>query len=213
MGAGNAKLRELGRQYQYAPQSALLLPPEYLPADTAGGVPDYLKPLIRGANGTAPERGLHFSTRDDLTRTDPGAYGTGHRGEEYNATAHRPRTYFYTGEPGTVMPEQSLFNRGPRTPYETELSGLYPLAEDPDKLLALANAYAPMAKRDGQTLNDLERLVQTYGYRCYKGGHGKRGAAALFEPADLRRIAGPIAEPRPFAEGGTVDAAPVLTIG
>lgn len=208
-----ARLRELGAGYQYAPQSALLLPPEYLPADTKGGVPDYMQSLIVGRNGTGPERGLHFSTKDDLTRTDPSAYGTGHRGEEYNYSSSRPRTYFYTGPEGSVMPEQALFNRGPRTPYEAELSGLYPLEEDPDRLLALANAYAPMAKRTGQTVSDLERLVQTYGYRGYKGGHDKRGAAAVFDPQDVRRIGDPIAAPRPFAEGGTVDAAPVLTIG
>lgn len=210
--AGNAKLRELGSQYQYAPQSALLLPPEYLPADTAGGVPDYLQPLIKGANGTPEERALHFSTRGDLTRTDPEMFGTGHRGSEYNQVT-TPRTYFYTGEPGTVTPEQSLFNAGPRTPYETQLGGLYPLDSDPDGILALANAYAPVVKRNGQTLRDLERLVQTYGYRGYKGGHGKRGAAAVFDPVDVTRIGDAISAPQPFAEGGAVEAAPALMIG
>ena len=206
-----ARLRELGAGYQYAPQSALLLPPEYLPADTVGGVPDYLRPLIKGRSGTGAERGLHFSTKEDLSRTDPSAYGTGHRGSEYNVTAGRPRTYFYTGEPGTVTPEQALFQRGPRTPYQAELSGLYPLAEDPDRLLALANAYAPTAKRSGQTLSALEQLVQTYGYPGYKGALGEKGAAALFEPVDVSRIGEAISAPRPFAQGGAV--APTITIG
>ncbi len=199
-----ARLRELGAGYQYAPQTGLLLPPEYLPVDTAGGVPDYLKPLITGSSGTAPERGVHFSAKGDLTRTDPGAYGTGHRGAEYNATSSRPRTYFYTGEPGTVVPEQALFNRGSRVPYQGELSGLYPLAEDPDRLLALANAYAPVAKREGQTLSDLEKLVQTYGYQGYKGGHGSQGAAAVFAPVDVSKLGEAISAPRPFAAGGAV---------
>jgi len=206
-----ARLRELGAGYQYAPQSALLLPPEYLPANTTGDVPEYLQSLIKGGSGTAPERGLHFSRKDDLTQTDPAAYGTGHRGAEYDYTAGRPRTYFYTGEEGSVVPEAALFSRGPRTPYQTELSGLYPLAEDPDRLLALANAYAPVAKRKGQTLNDLEQLIQTYGYPGYKGGIGGQEAAALFAPVDVRRLGDPIAKPRPFAQGGAV--APTITIG
>lgn len=211
--SADERMRGLAEGYQYGSQSPLLLPPEYLAEDAAGGVPDYLQPLIRGRNGTAPERGLHFSTKEDLTRTDPSAYGTGHQGEEYGYSSSRPRTYFYTGPEGTVTPEQALFNRGPRTPYEAELGGLYPLAEDPDNILALANAYAPMAKRRGQTVSDLERLVQTYGYRGYKGAHGSRGAAAVFDPVDVRRIGDPINKPRPFAEGGSVDVAPTLTIG
>ena len=201
----NARLRELAAGYQYAPQTGLLLPPEYLPTDTAGGVPDYLRPLIVGRSGTEPERGVHFSTKGDLTQTDPAAYGTGHRGTEYNVTSSRPRTYFYMGEPGTVVPEQALFNRGSRVPYQGELSGLYPLAEDPDKLMALANAYAPVAQREGQALSDLEKLVQTYGYGGYKGAHGSRGAAAVFNPVDVSRMGEAIDAPRPFAAGGAVE--------
>lgn len=197
----NARLREVGSQWKYAPQKPVLLPPEYLPAETAGGVPSYLKPVIQPVEGTAlSSRGVHMSQQPDLTETDPRFYGTGHQGAEREFGPRRhPRSYFYLGEEGTVNPE-SLFAE--RTPYEAQLSGLYDLAADPVGLRALAEAW----RREGRPDDSLDRLLQEYGYSGLVGSQWAPGQhpAYVFKPTPVRKL-----QKKPgnkgYAEGGRVN--------
>ena len=109
----------------------MLLPPEYLPVDTRGGVPDYAADIIKPEQGTTlSSRGVHMSTSPDLSYTDPMYYGRSHKGEEFPAVASRRfgaprRTFFYLGDEGTIDPERALLNKE-RFPYESQLSGLRP---------------------------------------------------------------------------------------
>jgi hypothetical protein len=198
--AENARLRELGSQFQYAPQKALLMPPEFLAANTAGGVPEYLQGIIKGRAPSAPERAVHLSRVEGLSSTDPSFYGTGHRGVDYAMRGKKgspaQHTSFYLGEEGTVVPENVVESVSPFA-YETELSGLYDITKDPEGLTALARAY----KIPNQTaIPDLTRMVREYGYRGYRDAFGPQDAANVFDPVELqRRIQ---KGPRGFAEGG-----------
>jgi len=184
----NARLRELSGDWQYAPQKTLLLPPEYLAADTAGGVPDYLQPLIKPRAGTPPERAVHLSRTQGVSATDPSYYGTGHRGDDWAVRGRRgspdQKTSFYLGEPGTVRPEKYVEDVSPYA-YETTLSGLYDIADDPENLVRLARAYNP-----GRTaIPDFARMVKEYGYRGYRAPEFLPGQAAadVYYPTELER--------------------------
>lgn len=204
----NAKLRELGSQYDYAPQLPVLLPPEYLPADMKRGIPDYIQEIIKPAAPTGPERAVHFSQIEDLTETDPAFYGTGHRGDDYAIRGLRgspkQHTSFYLGPEGTIIPEEPVFAKNPY-PYETEVSGLYDMAADPEGISLLASAHNP----EGGGIPDFARMVKEYGYGGYKAPFGpswQRGEAAnIFSPTLLRRR---IERGRDgYAEGGLAQAA------
>ena len=198
--AENARLRELGSQFQYAPQKALLMPPEFLAANTTGGVPEYLQDVIKGRAPSAPERAVHLSRVEGLSSTDPSFYGTGHRGVDYAMRGKKgspsQHTSFYLGPEGTVVPENVVESVSPFA-YETELSGLYDITKDPEGLTALARAY----KLPNQTaIPDLTRMVREYGYGGYRDAFGPQSAANVFDPVELqRRIK---KGPRGFAEGG-----------
>ena len=207
--AENALLRELGATFEYAPQKALLLPPEYLDVNTTGGVPEYLREVIKARAPSAPERAVHLSHTEGLSATDPSFYGTGHRGDDFAVRGERgsPRehTSFYLGPEGTVIPEKVVEDISPYA-YETELSGLYDIGSDPEGIVALARAYRPVLN-SGYMLSavpDFARMAREYGYRGYRDVFGPQDAANVFEPVKLqRRIK---KGQRGFAEGGTVEA-------
>jgi hypothetical protein len=139
-------------------------------------------------------RGVHYSRIEDLARTDPSFYGTGHIGSERQMVRSEKlpdRTYFYSeGADGTPLtPEEPVAQRAPYQ-YEADLQGLYDVNSDPEGLVALANRYNP----EGTAIPDLERLIQQYGYRGYISDYApswapqSRRAAAMFEPVDVRRM-------------------------
>lgn len=199
----NARLRELGAQTVYAPQSPLLLPPEYLPANTAGGIPDYLREVIKPRAPTGPERAVHFSRMPELEATDPAFYGTGHRGEDWAIRGQKgspaQHTSFYVGPEGTVQPEPVVFEVNPFA-HEAELSGLYDIGKDPENIVKLAQAFNDPS---GQTaIPDFARLVREYGYKGYIDRFGPQRAANVFDPVSLlRRIE---KGSQGWSEGGTV---------
>lgn len=194
--------------FQFAPQKAVLLPPEYIPPDTAGGVPDYLQPLIQPKAPVDNVRGVHFSNAGpNLTELDPSFIGTGHKGREYpwiGKLGSPERTYFYTGEPGTVGMEDALLQRRGdlRSVYEGELNGLYDTVADPEGLAKLVNAYdfgSPEGVRGAQ----LDRLIKEYGYQGYTGKVGGKPAAASYRKTKVRKLADQAGD-RKYAQGGLV---------
>lgn len=202
------QLRELGERYQFAPQEPVLLPPEYLDPLTQGGVPDYLRGVIRPAAPTGPERAVHLSHTDNLTQTDPAFYGTGHRGDDWKVRGRKgspsAHTSFYLGPEGTVIPEPVVADISPYA-YEAELSGLYDIESDPEQLIKLARAYA-IGDPSGTAIPDFSRMVREYGYSGYRSPFGPQYAANVFDPVELRRR---IARgPQGYAEGGYVSYSP-----
>jgi hypothetical protein len=184
------QLRDAGARWKYAPQQPILLPPEHLALDTAGGIPEYLAPHIRPEAGTTlASRGVHMGA-PGLTETDPAFYGTGHRGAEYAAARKHgapPRTYVYLGEEGTVNPEAVLTQGRDRVPYAAQLSQLYDPVADPARLRALAEAYGATA----DPTTSLEQLVKQYGYEGTAGaswGPGQR-PAMVFRKTPIKRLA------------------------
>lgn len=207
----NQRLRELGEQYQFAPQTPVLLPPEYLDPLTRGGMPDYVRRVITPKAPSAPERAVHLSHTDNLTATDPSFYGTGHRGDDWAARGAKgspaQHTSFYLGPTGTVLPEKVVEDISPYA-YETELSNLYDVASDPEGLVKLARAYA-IGDRSGTGIPDFTRMAREYGYSGYRDEFGPswaRGMAAnVYDPVELRRR---IARgPSGYAQGGLACAA------
>jgi hypothetical protein len=183
--------------FQYAPQKAILLPPEYLSAEYAGGMPDYVRKLITPEKGTETQSVLtHYSNRPDLEFTDPRRYGTGIKGAEaerlQDPSAVRDRSYFYMGEPGAVAPEPGLgVNR-----YRGESSNLYDITQDPLDFRVLAREanrtpftakYNKGITHPLQEANDMERLVREYGYQGMANPKASKPMAIMFDPTPVQR--------------------------
>lgn len=199
----NARLGEIGAETNFAPQTPVLLPPEFLDPATAGGMPEYLRGVIRPAAPTGPERAVHLSRVEGLTATDPAFYGTGHRGDDWKIRgakgSPRQHTSFYIGPEGTVAPESVVADIAP-FPYETTLQGLYDIQSDPEALVRLARVY----NQEGTAIPDFARMVREYGYGGYRNADFLPGQAAanVFDPVEGLR---PIKRgPRGYAEGGEV---------
>lgn len=180
--AVDQKLAELGAQTQYAEQKAFILPPEMIDVNYVGGVPDYLKPYITPNNPTAAT-GYHFSNITDLTRTDPSKYGTGIKGAEDQrlrmADALRNRTYFYTN------PASREAGLGPNQ-YSADMTNLYDVNADPDRLRQLArnyNQYQGIVD-DVAATNAVERMSNQAGYEGIITPNG----IISFEPQVVKRI-------------------------
>lgn len=203
LGRLKGRLAEIGAETKFAPQTPVLLPPEYLDPLTAGGMPDYLRGAIRPSAPTGPERAVHLSHTEGLTATDPSFYGTGHRGDDWKVRgakgSPRQHTSFYIGPEGEVRAERLVEDVSPYA-YETQLSGLYDIEQDPEALVRLARVY----NQEGTAIPDFARMVREYGYSGYRNPSftGGQAAANVFDPvAGLRPIK---KGPRGYAEGGEV---------
>ena len=181
--------------FQFAPQKAILLPPELLDLKYAGGIPDYLASVNRPAKSTTFASPLtHYSNKRDLEFTDPNRYGTGIKGQEAERLAGAGdisnRSYFYLGEPGQVRPESGLGSNV----YRSESANLYNLNKDPLNFTTLAKvsnstpfnaAYNPGVINEGGSLNDIDRLVKLYGYEGL--AVPSKSAASMFVPMKLTK--------------------------
>lgn len=200
-----AAKRDAWSAFQFAPQKGLLLPPEFLDVQFAGGMPDYIQPLIRPEAGTAVGSELvHFSKAPGLTQTDPRRYGQGIKGEEAERLSYAPgavkeRTYFYAGEPGAVTPEPGL---GPYR-YRARSEQLYDVGADPLELRTLAAEssrtpftakYNPGMQSPEQAITDVERMVKEYGYEGMVNPKLSKPTAIMYRPTAVQ----------PFAGGGAV---------
>lgn len=210
--------RELGQQMQFAPQKAVIPPHEFLDPHYMGGMPDRLRPLLSAGKDPLAARGVHFSRSGDLTATDPSFFGTGHRGSEYLPTKRGglpDRTYFYSGEPGSVSAELPV-QRGVQGVYEAPLQNLYDVNADPEGILRTAKAhnltdYKPTLDylvsgtrfEPSSALPDMERMVKDYGYSGYISDYGGQRAAALYDPVENLRKLG-IDPTASYADGGLV---------
>ena len=170
--AQKAKLYE---SFEYAPQKSVLLPPEFLSPDYAGGMPEYIQKLIKPAKGTTMSSPLtHFSNEYGIAQLDPAKYGTGIAGDEAarlmkesgeaKPGAVRDRSYFYLGEPSAVKPEEGLGHHV----YTSSSKNLYDASKDPLDLNTLSREanrrshlsnFNPGTVNNEKALNDFERLV------------------------------------------------------
>lgn len=183
----------LTNHFQYAPQKAVLLPPEMNQGEYAGGVPPYLRPLLKPANPASAEL-THFSNEPNLTATDPSRYGTGIKGAEAerltSPDAVRDRTYFYAGDPARGEPGLGT------NKYRARASDLYDVASDPENLHALAREHnvtpwtAPynqgVENRQG-AFTDLERLAHERGYGGILQRNTQMPMAAIFGALPVRK--------------------------
>jgi hypothetical protein len=193
-----AKRQEYANNFQFAPQKAVLLPPEFIDPKFAGGMPDYLSAANRPAKGTETQSVLtHFSNEPNLQFIDPKRYGSGIKGAEGERLrdypgAVRDRSYFYLGEPGSMTPEPGLgVNR-----YRGESSSLYDITQDPMSFRPLAresNRTPFTAKVNAgimspmQEANDMERLVKEYGYKGMANPKASNPMAIMFDKTPVQR--------------------------
>ena len=200
------EIEELKRQaysgLEFAPNKAVLLPPEFMNPQFTGGMPLYLKAANRPTKGTETGSVLtHYSNEPNLQLIDPTRYGTGIKGAEAERLMHFPggvrdRSYFYLGEPGAVAPEAGL--GGNR--YRGESSSLYDITQDPldFRLLAREANRTPFTARANagvtyplQEANDYERLVKEYGYEGMINPNATKPMGIMFEPTKVEpRMAG-----------------------
>jgi len=183
-------------EFQFAPQKSVILPPEYLDLDYKGGMPGYIQPLIKPEAGTTASSQLtHFSHSPDIEIIDPSRYGTGIKGREMERLTGSmnpvmERSYFYTGEPGSVRPEPGLgIHR-----YGARSEGLYDVSADPmnfRKLATEANRTPFTAKYNQgvtdptQSFTDVERLAKEYGYEGLM--NPQQGTAIMYKPTPVQR--------------------------
>lgn len=193
-------------EFQYAPQNAVLLPPQYtdpMYSNPYGqsGLLDELRPLILPEQGTTISTpAVHMSKRGTIGKevgqtyqTDPNAYGSGHKGEESSRLEPnsdiRPRTYFYLGEPDQVVGEK-VGNIGQRPyRYGTTLEGLYDINTDPMGFTPLVRSTELPSYVNRRNIQ--EQLIKDYGYTGYEGGllEGQRAGLVFYpQPVSLLEI-------------------------
>jgi hypothetical protein len=192
--------KELYKDLQFAEQSSVLLPPEYISPDFND--PYYVPPYLRDYNVSQREQkpfyGVHFGP-EDISVVDPFYQGTGHRrGTEseriYRQDVTAPkRSYFYgPQEMGEVRPESFIVEN--RTPYMAtgQSRALYEYG-DPLNLGLLSAARYPntnINRGDAQT-NVFESLLPVYGYEGYTGylgGQGGTPVSVMFEPTRVSPV-------------------------
>ena len=191
--AAAAKKDLLSNHFQYAPQKSVLLPPEMNRGDYTGGVPAYLRPLIKPPNPASAEL-THFSNEPNMAATDPSRYGTGIKGAEaerlQDPAAIRDRTYFYAGNPERGEPGLGAHK------YHARTSDLYDVASDPQGLHALAreNNATPWSAKYNQgvenrqgAFTDLERLAHEHGYGGILQRNTQMPMAAVFGALPVRK--------------------------
>lgn len=194
-------------ELNYSPQNAVLLPPQY--TDPMYGNPygqsgllDELRPLITPQEGTSfSTPAVHLSKSGTIGKevgesyvTDPSAYGSGHRGVEYNRLEPnsdiRPRTYFYLGNPSEVVGETAGNIRQRPYRYGTTLEGMYDINEDPMGFSPLVRSTKNLPSYVDRT-NIYEQLIKDYGYTGYEGGllEGQRAGLVFYpQPVSLLEI-------------------------
>ncbi len=183
----------LSNHFTYGPQSPILLPPEMNRGDYAGGIPSYIRHLIKPKNPTSAEL-THFSNEPSLVQTDPRYYGTGIKGREEQRLSEpgaiRNRTHFYVGSPERGEPGLG------RHRYTAQASDLYDVAADPDKLHRLATEHniTPWTAKynqgvaDPQTaFSDLERMAHEHGYGGILQRNTSMPMAAVFGALPVRK--------------------------
>ena len=194
-------------EFQYAPQNAVLLPPDYtdpMYRNPYGqsGLFDDIRPLITPEKGTSfSTPAVHMSKRGTIGKevgetyqTDPSAYGSGHRGDDYNRMEPnsdiRPRTYFYLGNPSEVKGE-TVGNIGQRPyRYGATLENMYDLNEDPMGFTPLVRSTKNLPSYVNRR-NIQEQLIKDYGYTGYEGGllEGQRAGLVFYpQPVSLLEI-------------------------
>ena len=198
--------RIMDEELQYAPQSAVLLPPQYtdpMYRNPYGqsGLLDELRPLITPEEGTTISTpAIHLSKRGTIGRevgetyqTNPDAYGSGAKGEESSRIEPnsdiKPRTYFYLGDNENVVGESVSNIRQRPYRYGTNLSGLYDLNQDPLNLGLLADVTPLPSYVNRQNIK--EQLIKDYGYTGYEGKplEGQRAGLVFYpQPVSLLEI-------------------------
>lgn len=179
--------------FTYGPQASILLPPEMTRGDYAGGIPPYLRALVKPQNPASAEL-THFSNAPDLTQTDPSRYGTGIKGAEAerltSPDAVRNRTYFYAGSPERGEPGLGAHK------YHARASDLYDVASDPQGLhrLAIEHNITPWSAKYNQgvadpqgAFTDLERLAHEHGYGGVLQRNTQMPMAAVFGALPVRK--------------------------
>jgi len=195
-----AAKRQTYADFEFAPNKAVLLPPEFVSPKFTGGMPDYLQAANQPVKGTETQSALtHFSNNPNLQMLDPKRYGTGIKGAEAErlrdyAGGVKDRSYFYMGEPSTVTPEAGLgVNR-----YRGEASSLYDITQDPLNFQTLARESnrTPFTAKVNQGVtyplqdaNDIERLVKEYGYEGMANPKATKPMAIMFKETPVRRQA------------------------
>ena len=185
----------LDNHFQFAPQRAVLLPPEMNSGSYAGGIPAYIRHLIQPEGGETAQL-THFSHEPNLTMTDPTRYGTGIKGAEASRLqepgAVRDRTYFYAGNP-----ERGEVGLGTHK-YKAMVDKLYDMGADPLMLRKLAveanrtphtSMVNPGLVDQVQAANDYERLIKDYGYNGMINRNLSMPTAAVFNPVPVQRQA------------------------
>ena len=191
--------KDIMSEWTYAPNKAVLMPPEFLSTEYTGEMPNYIQSLMRpDPSTTFASPATHYSFDPSLQITDPARYGTNKKvlGQERGRLESdiKPRTYFYLGEPGAVTPEPNVGT----SRYRAEIGNLYNQAEDPIKLARMTRilntnsplgTFNPGVTETATAANDLDRLLKMYGYSGLADTSSGYPTAYVFNPVPVQRYA------------------------
>jgi hypothetical protein len=186
------------KHWKFAPQKALLLPPEMVHPGYKGEMPEYIRKLERPQHAMASDL-THYSPKRGLTELGPAKFGTGLRGDEYSRVrgsqnSMKHRSYYYLGN-REVEPERGVGNNS----YLAHSDRLYDMSKDPHGFFRLANEsnreshlgnFNPGMVYHGQARSDVERMAYEHGYSGVANPKAQYPMAALFEKLPLHRDAG-----------------------
>lgn len=169
------QMAEINMQRDYAPQKAVLLPPEMIDLSYQGGMPDYLAGINVPETGTALSNVpvVHYSKTGGLLEIDPSYVGTNMggvsgigRSEAASIKSYgRPdRSYYFS-------PTQPSSRIDPAMDrdfiYQGLLDNVYDPISDPAGLLGMSKLHNEGVINKNLFYKDLEQSIKDYGYSGY----------------------------------------------
>lgn len=169
------EMAEVNMQRDYAPQKAVLLPPEMIDLSYQGGVPDYLRNINRPDAGTAIDNVpvVHYSKTGGLLEIDPSYVGTnmGGVGGIARSEANSIKGYGRPDRSYYFSPTQPLSRIDPVMDrdfiYKGLLDDVYDPISDPSGLLGMAKLHNKGVIDRNLFYKDLEQSIKDYGYSGY----------------------------------------------
>ena len=169
------EMAEVNMQRDYAPQKAVLLPPEMIDLSYQGGMPDYLRNINRPDAGTTIDNVpvVHYSKTGGLLDIDPSYVGTnmGGVGGIARQEAQDIRSYAMPDRAYYFSPSRPSRNIDPAMEgqyvYQGLLNDVYDPIADPAGLRGMSLLHNKGVLDRNLFIKDLEQSIKDYGYSGY----------------------------------------------
>lgn len=191
------QMAEINMQRDYAPQKAVLLPPEMTELSYQGGMPDYLANVNRPDAGTALSGVpvVHYSKAGGLLEIDPSYVGSemGGVGGIARQEAQRIKSYNLPDRSYFFSPDQPSSRIDPVMDrpyvYQGLLDDVYDPIADPAGLRGMSLLQNEGVSNRNLFIQDLEQSIKDYGYSGYIAPFNSDiNAVQAFYPVNVKGI-------------------------